>query len=367
MKQHRAWWRMASSRFLQIGVAALLPAACGIPVAAQTVSPETFNHLSWRLIGPFRAGRVVAVGGVPGTPTFYFGSVDGGVWKSGDAGTVWQPTFNGPPVASIGALEVAPSNPSIIYAGTGESDIRSDLSLGAGVFKSIDGGATWNSAGLKDTRQISRIVIDPGNPDIVYAAALGYAYGNNPDRGVYKSSDGGKNWAKVLFKDEATGAADLAIAPGKPSLLFASMWDAHRPPWSVYGPIEGLGSGLYRSQDAGATWQHLEGHGLPEGRWNRSGIAVSNDGMRVYALIDGAHAGLYVSNDGGDTWELRNPDMRMTGRSWYFSRITIDPQNPDVFYVPNTALFRSEDAGKDNLHRSRRARRRRLSSTVDRS
>ena len=341
MKHHRPMWRLGLSLCGVLLFAGIMRLAVG-----QVVPPEAFNHLQWRLIGPFRAGRVVAVGGVSGTPTFYFGSVDGGVWKSGDAGMVWQPTFNGPPVASIGAIEVAPSNPKIIYAGTGESDIRSDLSLGGGVFKSTDGGATWTDMGLNDTRQISRVVIDPTNPDKVYVAALGYAYGNNTDRGVYKSTDGGKTWQKALFLDEATGAADLAIAPGKPNLLFASMWDAHRPPWSVYGPIEGAGSGLYRSQDAGRTWQHLEGNGLPEGKWNRSGVAVSNDGKRVYALIDGAHPGLYVSDDGGDTWALRNPDTRLTGRSWYFSRITIDPQNPDVFYVPNTALFRSEDAGK---------------------
>ncbi len=368
MKKHRACWqiravlyrtasahqwnrtshrRMGLSRCLQAAVVLLAAGVVGaLPLAAQSVSPELFNHLQWRLIGPFRAGRVVAVGGVSGSSNFYFGSVGGGVWKSGDAGMVWQPTFSGPPVASIGALEVAPSNPNIIYVGTGESDIRSDLSLGNGVYKSTDGGTTWIGVGLEDTRQISRVVVDPNNPDIVYVAALGYAYGNNPDRGVYKSTDGGKSWTKVLFQDEATGAADLALAPGKPNLLFASMWDAHRPPWSVYGPIEGPGSGLYRSQDAGKTWQHLTGHGLPDGKWNRSGVAVSNDGMRVYALIDGSKPGLYVSNDGGDNWELRNPDARMTGRSWYFSRITIDPQNPDVFYVPNTAFFRSEDAGK---------------------
>ena len=345
MRYARSLRRTASSRCL-LAVCAGLTIGLALPARAQSVPSALFDHLNWRLIGPFRAGRVVAVVGVPGTPNFYFGSVDGGVWKSGDAGMVWQPTFNGPHVASIGALEVAPSDPRTIYVGTGESDIRSDLSLGDGVYKSADAGATWTSLGLKDTRQISRIVVDPSNPEIVYVAALGYAYGNNADRGVFKSTDGGKSWSKVLFVDDATGAADLAIAPGKPSLLFACMWDAHRPPWSVYGPIEGPGSGLYRSQDSGVTWQHLEGHGLPEGRWNRSGVAVSNDGRRVYALIDGAHPGLYVSNDGGDNWELRNPDQRLTGRSWYFSRITIDPQNPDVFYVPNTAFLRSEDAGK---------------------
>jgi photosystem II stability/assembly factor-like uncharacterized protein len=320
---------------------------CVTGLGAQTPSPQLFNGLRWRLIGPFRAGRVVAVGGVSGdSPKFFFGSVDGGVWKTGDEGMIWEPTFAGQPVASIGALEVAPSDPNIIYVGTGETDIRSNLASGDGAYKSVDGGATWADLGLKETRQISRVVIDPANPNVVYVGALGSVYGNSADRGVYKTTDGGATWTKVLFVNDATGIADLALAPGKPNLLFAAAWDAHRPPWSVYGPIEGPGSGLYRSQDGGATWQRLQGHGLPQGEWGRSGIAVSNDGMHVYALIDARKPGLYVSNDGGDTWELRNADLRLTGRSWYFSRITIDPQNPDVFYVPNTALYRSEDAGK---------------------
>ena len=319
-----------------------------IPAArAQSIPQTYFSDLQWRLIGPFRAGRSVAVGGVgTSSPVFFFGSVGGGVWKTTDAGMVWQPVFDSAPVASIGALEVAPSDPNVVYVGTGETDIRSDLASGDGVYQSTDAGATWHNVGLHDTLQISKIVVDPRDPKTVYVAALGSAYGSSADRGVYKSNNGGKTWQHVLFQDAATGAADLAIASGKPTTLFACMWDAHRPPWSQYPPTLGSGSGLYRSTDAGATWQKLSEHGLPTGRWGRSGVAVSADGRRIFALIEAAKAGLYVSDDGGDTWQLRNSDTRLTGRDWYFSRITIDPQDPSTFYVPNTALYRSTDAGK---------------------
>jgi photosystem II stability/assembly factor-like uncharacterized protein len=319
---------------------------------AQPVPPELVNGLKWRLIGPFRGGRVVAVAGVPGdSATFYFGSVDGGIWKTTDAGVVWTPIFDGQPVASIGALAVAPSDPKTIYAGTGESDIRSDLSTGNGVYKSIDGGATWNRIGLDGTRQISRIVIDPRNPAIVYVGALGHAYGRNEDRGVYKSVDGGAHWTRVLDLGPEIGISDLAMCSSAPQLLFAGAWHTHRPPWSTYAPLDGPGGGLYRSQDAGKTWLRLEGNGLPAGDWGRVGVDVAPDGKRVYVLIEvkGSEAkksGLYRSDDGGHTWALANADPRLTSRAWYFARISIDPQNPDVLYVPNIALYRSEDGGK---------------------
>jgi photosystem II stability/assembly factor-like uncharacterized protein len=321
------------------------------------------NGLSWRLVGPFRGGRSVAASGVPGDGrTFFFGSVDGGIWKTTDAGAVWTPIFDGQPVASIGALEVAPSDPQIIYAGTGESDIRSDLATGDGVYKSTDGGKTWKSAGLKNTRQISRIVVDPANANVVYAAVLGHAYAANPERGVYRSGDGGETWEKVLFKKPVLGAADIAIAPDAPRILFASLWNAHRPPWSTYAPIEYSeapgGSGLFRSLDSGATWTESTGHGLPpnsesSGGWGRVGVAIApgTRGKRVYALIDaGPHAagksGLYRSDDGGNNWVLANSDSRITSRAWYFSSITADPHNPDIVYIPNVALYKLADAGK---------------------
>jgi photosystem II stability/assembly factor-like uncharacterized protein len=248
-------------------------------------------------------------------------------------------------VGSIGAIAVAPADPKTIYAGTGESDIRSDLSSGNGVYKSSDAGSTWTHVGLEDTRQISRIVIDPRDPEIVYVGALGHAYGPNEQRGVYKSIDGGAHWAKVLDQGSEMGISDLAISSGNPQLLFAGTWNTHRPPWSTYAPIDGPGGGLYRSQDAGKTWSRLN-KGLPEGDLGRIGVGVAPDGKRVYALIQAKKAGLYRSDDGGDTWSLVNADARLVSRAWYFNSITVDPQNPDVIYIPNVALYRSVDGGK---------------------
>jgi photosystem II stability/assembly factor-like uncharacterized protein len=317
-------------------------------LAAQSVSPDLFNAMQWRLIGPFRGGRVVAVSGAPGDgATYFFGSVGGGVWKTPNAGVTWAPLFDGQPIASIGALAVAPSNPEIIYAGTGESDIRSALSSGDGVYRSTDGGKTWTNVGLRESRQISRIVVDPKNADVVYVGALGHAYGPNAERGVYKSTDGGKTWAHALDQGPEIGVSDMAIAAGNPDILFAGTWQAHRPPWSTYAPSEGPGGGLFRSTDAGANWTQLKGNGLPDGDWGRVGVAVYANGQRVYALIDaGKKSGLYRSDDGGDTWVLANSDSRLTSRGWYFNQPTIDPNNPDVVYVPNVALYRSEDSGK---------------------
>ena len=315
---------------------------------AQTVSPQLFSGLQWRLIGPFRGGRAVAVTGVPGDgATFYFGSVEGGVWKTIDAGVTWKPIFDGQPIASIGALEVAPSDPNVIYAGTGESDIRSALSSGNGVYKSTDGGQSWKNVGLHDSRQISRIVIDPQNPEVVYVGALGHAYAPNDERGVFKSTNGGNTWTRVLDKGPSIGVSDLAIAAASPNILFAGTWNTHRPPWSTYAPLSGPGGGIYRSTDSGASWTELTGNGLPDGDWGRVGVAVAPDGKRVYALIDaGKKSGLYRSDDGGNTWQLDNGDSRLTSRGWYFMGITVDPNHPDVIYMPNIALYRSEDGGK---------------------
>jgi photosystem II stability/assembly factor-like uncharacterized protein len=315
--------------------------------SAQSVPSNLVNGLKWRLIGPFRGGRVAAVAGVPGdSTTFYFGAVNGGVWKTTDAGTVWTPIFDNQSVASIGAITVAPSDSKTIYAGTGESDIRSNLSSGNGIYKSADGGSTWTHIGLEDTRQISRIVVDPRNPNVVYVGALGHAYGPNEQRGIYKSLDGGTHWTKVLDQGPNVGISDLAICADNPQVLFAGAWNTHRPPWSTYAPIDGPGGGLYRSQDAGKTWSRLNGNGLPEGNWGRIGVDVAPDGKRVYALIQAKKAGLYRSDDGGNTWVLENADPRLTSRAWYFNSITIDRNNPDVIYIPNIALYRSEDGGK---------------------
>ena len=319
-----------------------------IVTVAQTVPVELYNGLRWRLIGPFRGGRTVAVAGFPGNATtFYFGSVGGGLWQTRDVGVVWKPIFDGQPVASIGAVAVAPSDAKVIYVGTGESDIRSNLSSGDGVYKSADGGQTWRNIGLKETRQISRIVVDPQNADVVYVGALGHAYAPNNERGVYKSGNGGATWTKVLDQGPEIGVADLAIAIGAPRILFATTWHSRRPPWSTYAPLDGPGGGLFRSQDSGQSWSRLSGNGLPEGDWGRTAVAVSSDGRRVYALVSGSKKpGLYRSDDGGNTWTLQNEDKRLTSRAWYFGNITVDPNNADVIYMPNVALYRSEDGGK---------------------
>jgi photosystem II stability/assembly factor-like uncharacterized protein len=315
--------------------------------ASGQIPSELVDGLKWRLIGPFRGGRVAAVAGVPGdSTTFYFGAVNGGVWKTTDAGTVWLPMFDDQPVASIGAIAVASSDSKIIYAGTGESDIRSSLSSGNGVYKTADGGSTWKHIGLDDTRQISRIVIDPHDANIVYVGALGHAYGPNEQRGVYKSVDGGAHWTKVLDQGPTVGVSDLAICFGNPQILFAGTWSTHRPPWSTYAPIDGPGGGLFRSQDGGNTWSRLSGGGLPEGDWGRVGVDVAAGGKRVYALIQAKKSGLYRSDDGGNTWILANADARLTSRAWYFNSLTIDPNNPNVLYIPNVALYRLEDGGK---------------------
>jgi photosystem II stability/assembly factor-like uncharacterized protein len=310
-----------------------------------------FDGLRWRMIGPFRGGRAIAATGVPGDPNiFYFGAVGGSIWKTTNAGLTWSPIFDDQHVASIGAIEVAPSDRSILYAGTGEADIRSDLSQGDGVYKSTDAGKTWRNIGLRDSHQIGRILIHPSNPDIVYVAALGHAYGPNTERGVYRSTDGGRTWQKVLDKGPDVGAADLAFEPENPQVIYATLWQARRPPWSVYGPLEGPGSGLYKSIDGGDHWTQLTGNGLPTGAWRRSGVAVARGagGQRVYALIDAASgSGLFRSDDSAKTWTRVGSDPRIDSRAWYFSGITVDPKNPDVVYLPNVAVYRSTDGGKN--------------------
>ena len=255
---------------------ATIPAAASL---AQTVIPQAaYAAMRWRMIGPFRGGRALAVSGIPGNPaTFFFGSVDGGVWKTVNAGVTWQPLFDAQPVASIGALAIAPSNPRVIYVGTGEADMRSDITYGAGVYKSTDGGEHWRHlGGLDDTRQIGKVLVDPHNSEIVFAAALGHAYAPNAERGVYRSLDGGASWTRVLHKNDDVGAIDLAFDPGDSRVMFAALWNARRPPWSQYAPNEGVGSALYKSTDGGTTWTELAGHGLPSGPVGRMGLAVAH-------------------------------------------------------------------------------------------
>jgi photosystem II stability/assembly factor-like uncharacterized protein len=331
---------MKSLPAVSVSLLAALTAVCA------PLPGNLFDQLKWRLIGPFRAGRVIAATGVPGDPaTFYFGAVGGGVWKTTGAGAVWFPVFDAQPVASIGAIAIAPSDPRVLYVGSGEADMRSDISFGDGVYKSTDAGKTWRNVGLRDTRQIARVLVDPKNAGVVFVAATGHGYGPNAERGVYRSTDGGVKWAKVLDKGPEIGAVDLAFDPANSATIYATMWHGQRPPWSVYGPLEGSG-GLYKSTDGGDSWAPVAGHGLPEGEWKRSGIATG-PGNTVYALVDAAAgAGLYRSGDGGDSWAHVSSDARLTSRGWYFSGITVDPKDPNLVYVPNVALYRSGDGGK---------------------
>ena len=335
---------------MSVVLAALL-AALATPVAQTEPVPATlYGAMAWRMIGPFRAGRALAVSGVPGQPDlFYFGAVDGGVWRSPNAGETWSPIFDGQRVASIGALAVAPSDPSVIYVGSGEADMRSDISFGGGMFKSTDAGASWNAIGLADTRQIGRILVDPHNPDVVLVAALGHAYAANPDRGVYRSADGGRSWNRTLFKDDDTGAISLAADPTDFQTIYAALWNVKRPPFTVYAPSDGPGGGLYKSTDAGLTWHELTGHGLPGGTFGRIGVAVAAGGKRVYAIVTTDQkdaSGLYRSDDSGASWTLVGTDPRIRERSWYFSEVAIDPKNPDIVYLPNVSIQKSTDGGR---------------------
>ena len=323
--------------------------ACFAPVLrAQDVSEDLYSPLNWRMIGPFRAGKVNAVTGVPGNPSmYYFGADGGGVWKTTDVGNVWKPIFDGQPIASIGAMALAPSNPDIIYVGTGVNGIYSDIAYGNGIYKSTDAGETWQHLGLDDTRHIARILIDPKNPEIVLVAALGHSFGSNEDRGVFRSADGGKTWKKVLYKDNVTGAVDLCFEPGKPGVVYATLWQGARKPGQK-GTSYGPGSGLYKSVDAGITWTQIMGHGLPTVEWGRSGVAVAAGmhGRRVYLIVEAKEkaGGLYRSDDAGASWHRATEDHRIAG-TWYFGEIYADPKNSDVVYVPIQALYRSTDGG----------------------
>jgi len=315
---------------------------------AQQYDPSLFSALRWRMIGPFRGGRAVAVSGVIGQPSvFYFGAVCGGVWKTTNAGRTWTSVFDSQPVASIGAVAVAPSDPNVIYVGSGEADFRSDICSGNGVYKSMDAGRNWTHIGLEDTRHIGRVLVDPRDPRIVFVAALGHAYGPNPERGVFRSKDGGESWQKILFKDDDTGAIDLAFDPRDSRIIYAALFHTRRPPWNVYPPSYGPGSGLYKSSDGGDTWRQLAGHGLPSERLGRIGIAIAPTAPgRIYLIVDAKDGGVYRSDDGGENWQLTDPDPRLWQRGWYFGGINVDPKNPDVVYVCNTSFYRSTDGGK---------------------
>jgi photosystem II stability/assembly factor-like uncharacterized protein len=321
--------------------------------AEAAVQVKPLEGLQYRLVGPFRGGRATGVAGVAGDPTtFYFGAASGGLWKTTDGGITWKPLWDKFPEASpaVGAVAVAPSNPNIVYAGTGEINIRGNVATGNGLYKSTDAGKTWAAAGLKDTQVIGRIIVDPKDPDRLFVAALGHIFGPNSERGIFRSTDGGRSWEKVLYVDDKTGGSDVAFEPGNPQVMYAGMWQAYRHPWIMESG--GPGSGLFKSTDGGSTWTKLSGHGLPDGIWGRVNVAPTSDPKRIYAMIEAKKGGLYRTDDGGETWQLVNDKNDYRQRAWYFNTVFADPKEPDVVYVLNTALYKSKDAGKSfkNLH-----------------
>src|SRR5438093_762000 len=328
--------------------------------------------LDWRMLGPFRGGRCDAVSGVPGRPDeFYFGHVNGGVWKTIDAGRTWAPIFDDQPVASIGALAVAPSAPDVIYVGSGESTLRDSTGFGNGVYKSTDAGRTWTHLGLDDTQHIGKIAVDPKNPDVVFVASVGHLYAANPERGVFRTRDGGRTWQKVLYKDENVGAVEVVIDPTNARVVYAGLWNTRRPPWFTYAPTNGPGGGIYKSTDGGSTWHQLTA-GLPAAGIGRTGIAVApSNPRRVYAVVDclvpdptapapspqppvpgrpspppPGQGGVFRSDDAGATWRRVGSDQALWGRGWYFEKIAVDPKDADIVYVPNVAVNRSRDGGQ---------------------
>lgn len=318
--------------------------------AAQQFDPSLFSEMRWRMIGPFRGGRTIAGAGVPTKPTlFYIGVVNGGVWKTTDAGRAWTPIFDGQPTGSIGAIAVAPSDDNIIYVGSGEGRRRPDLATGDGVFKSTDAGKTWQFMGLADAQQINSILVDPRDANHVYVAVIGHPYGPNEQRGVFESKNGGKDWERILYKDEDTGAMQLVFDPSNPNTIYADMWSSRRPPWTVGNPFEGKTSGLFKSSDGGKTWHQLT-KGLPgaEETLGRIGLAISHtDPSRMYALVDAAkNGGLYRSDDAGDSWTRINWQGRIWGRGSDFAGITVHPKDKDTIFVTNTSTYKSTDAGK---------------------
>ena len=345
------------SRYISFGLFMALAATAALAAPPQAgpsrqgvtaVDPALFKAMQWRGIGPYRGGRALAVTGVAGEPgVYFFGAVAGGVWKTTDSGATWTPIFDSMPMSSVGAIAVAPSNPDIVYVGTGEGALRGNITYGDGIYKSTDGGKTWANIGLRDSRQIGALIVDPNNPDIVLVAAIGHAYGPNAERGVFRTTDGGKTWNKVLFKDADTGAIDVTFDPHDPHIAYAALWQVRRQPWNFSSG--GPGSGMYRSGDEGATWTEVNGNGLPEGILGRIDVSISGaDSRRIYAMVEArdTEAGLYRSDDAGRHWQRVNDDGRVRQRAWYFSKIYADPKAVDTVYALNTGMLKSTDGGK---------------------
>jgi photosystem II stability/assembly factor-like uncharacterized protein len=316
--------------------------------AGATIDASFFSGLRWRSIGPARGGRSQAVAGSVKRPMeYYFGATGGGVWKTTDGGINWRPVADRAlETSSVGAIAVSESNPDVVYVGMGETELRGNIIQGDGVYKTTDAGRTWTHVGLEKTMAIGRIRVHPQNPEIVYVAALGDPYASTPDRGVFKSTDGGKTWNRVLFRDEKSGAVDLAMDPKNPEVLYAGFWEVFRTPHSLSSG--GPGSGLFKTTDGGRTWTELtKNAGLPKPLWGKVAVSVSGaDSNRLYALIEAHEGGLFLSDDAGGTWKLANDNRNIRQRAFYYTRIYADPQAKDTVYILNVSFYRSTDAGK---------------------
>ncbi|MEW5842715.1 MAG: glycoside hydrolase [Bacteroidota bacterium] len=336
-------------QILKYSAAIILFISLYTPTIAQQVDLNLFNCMQWRMIGPHRGGRTVGAVGVPQQPNvFYIGVNDGGVWKTNDYGRTWNPIFDDQPTGSIGDVIVAPSNPNVVYVGTGEGIQRPDLSLGNGVYKSTDAGKTWTNIGLKDGQQIGGLAIDPKDENRLFAAVLGHPYGPNTERGVYRTTDGGKTWERVLYKDENTGAIQVTIDPNNSNIVYADLWEARQGPWED-GEWHGPESGLFKSTDGGTSWKKLT-NGLPSvlESLGRIGFCIApSNSNRMYATVDAAKdGGIYRSDDAGESWYLINSDWRLWGRGDDFAEIKVDPFNPDIVYTANIVVWKSIDGGK---------------------
>ena len=338
----------ASARWSVAAAAALGALLTTPPAAAQAPRNDTnpwFGSLEWRNIGPARGGRAQAVAGVIGDRnTYYMGATGGGVWKTTDAGETWRNVSDGFfGTGSVGGIAVSPADPNVVYVGMGEADIRGNFSHGDGVYKSTDAGKTWEHVGLEDTRQIGRVIVHPDDPDTVFVAALGHVWGSNDERGVYKSTDGGETWDKVLYVDDETGAVDVRMDPLNPRVVYAGMWEVSRSPWGLESG--GDGSGLFRSTDGGETWEELT-EGLPEGLKGKVSVSPSRAQRDlVYAMVEADEGGVFRSTDGGDTWRRVNDDRNLRQRAWYYTHIYADPQDAETVYVLNVGFHKSTNGG----------------------
>ncbi len=327
----------------------MIPVISFTQVSAQSIEEASYQELNYRMIGPFRASRTVGGVGIPTQPNvFYIGVNNGGVWKTDDFGRTWNPIFDDAPTGSVGDLAVSSTNPDIIYVGSGEGLHRPDLGVGDGIFKSTDGGKNWRHIGLPDIQQVGRLIVHPTNPDIVFVAGLGHPYGPNEERGVFRTTDGGKNWEKVLYIDQNTGAIQVEFDPNNPNVLFADMWEHREGPWEN-ARFSGENSGLYKSTDGGDTWRQLT-KGLPtaDDGLGRIGIGIApSDSRIIYATVDARNnGGIYKSEDAGNSWTIINKDYRLWGRGGDFAEIKVHPKNPDKLYVGNIAAYTSNDGGK---------------------